>query len=243
MSDAPTKPSGSAGSDSESFLSSLPAPLRDPLVQGLAAALAVGLLIVLYLLVSRPTPYVPKPLAGAGAAADSDAAPSVKGLHKVKFETTLGDFVVELDGDKAPVTVGNFLKYVDDKHYDGTIFHRVINNFMIQGGGFTPDLREKPTRAPIKNESGNGLTNVTYSIAMARTQALNSATAQFYINVKDNPFLDQGKYAVFGKVIEGTQTIDKIKAVNTHAPPNPQNGQPMEAVPTEPVIIKSATRL
>jgi peptidyl-prolyl cis-trans isomerase A (cyclophilin A) len=153
----------------------------------------------------------------------------------------MGDIVVELDADKAPKTVANFLQYVKAGQYNGTIFHRVIENFMIQGGGMTPDMKEKPTRPPIPLESRNGLSNVRGTIAMARTMDPNSATAQFFINVKDNPFLDAANardgngYAVFGKVVEGLDVVDKIKAVPTGNKPPHQN------VPLEPVVIKKAT--
>ncbi len=155
----------------------------------------------------------------------------------VVVETSLGSFKVELDQDKAPVTVKNFLTYVDDKHYDGTLFHRVKSNFMIQGGGFTAGLKEKATKAPIKNESNNGLSNKRGTIAMARTRAPDSATAQFFINVVDNNFLDgaggRPGYAVFGKVIDGMDVVDKIKAVAV------TDRGPHEAVPNEDVVIKS----
>ncbi len=151
----------------------------------------------------------------------------------VVMETSKGTIKIELDDDKAPITVQNFLKYVEDKHYDGTIFHRVIDGFMIQGGGFEPGMKEKKTREPIKNESGNGLKNERGTIAMARLPDLDSATAQFYINVVDNPNLDKGKYCVFGKVIEGMDVVDKIKAVKTVT-----KGR-MENVPEEDVVIKS----
>ena len=140
----------------------------------------------------------------------------------VVMETSMGKIRIELNQDKAPTTVKNFLSYVDDKFYDGTIFHRVIANFMIQGGGFTPGMKEKQTKDPIKNESDNGLSNERGSIAMARTNVPNSATSQFYINVKDNSrSLDKANagdgvgYCVFGKVIEGMDVVDKIKAVKT----------------------------
>jgi peptidyl-prolyl cis-trans isomerase A (cyclophilin A) len=155
----------------------------------------------------------------------------------VVVETSLGTFKVELDQDKAPVTVKNFLSYVEDKHYDGTLFHRVKSNFMIQGGGFAPGLKEKGTKAPIKNESNNGLSNKRGTIAMARTRAPDSATAQFFINVVDNNFLDgaggRPGYAVFGKVIDGMDVVDKIKSVDVA-----DRGQ-HEAVPKEDVVIKS----
>ena len=158
---------------------------------------------------------------------------------KVKIATSMGDIVVQLDPAKAPKTVENFLAYVNDKHYDGTVFHRVINGFMIQGGGFTPDLQQKPTKAPIVLEANNGLKNDNYTIAMARTNNPNSATSQFFINVKDNAMLNatgEGNgYAVFGKVIAGTDVVDKIKGVAT------SNKGPHQNVPTTPVTITSAT--
>ena len=159
---------------------------------------------------------------------------------RVKLATSMGDIVLQLDAAKAPKTVENFLAYVQDKHYDGTIFHRVIDGFMIQGGGFTPDMAQKPTKAPIPLEAANGLKNDKYTIAMARTGDPNSATAQFFINVKDNAMLnapspDGHGYAVFGKVVEGTAVVDKIKAVATG------NRGPHQNVPATPVLIQSAT--
>lgn len=133
----------------------------------------------------------------------------------VIMKTSKGDITLELDDAKAPVTVKNFLSYVDAKFYDGTIFHRVIPQFMIQGGGLTADFQEKASKPPIKNESGNGLKNNRGSIAMARTQDLNSATCQFYINHVDNPNLDTMKYAVFGRVVKGMDVVDAIAAVPT----------------------------
>jgi peptidyl-prolyl cis-trans isomerase A (cyclophilin A) len=169
-------------------------------------------------------------------AAQEAAAP------KVKLSTSMGDIVVQLDPAKAPKSVENFLSYVKDKHYDGTIFHRVMDGFMIQGGGFTADMQQKPTKAPIQLESGNGLKNQTYTIAMARTGNPHSATAQFFINVKDNEMLNGRQpgndgYAVFGKVIDGTAVVDKIKLVPTGNKGFHQN------VPTTPVTITSATLL
>jgi len=162
---------------------------------------------------------------------------------KVKLTTSMGPIVIELDQAKAPVTVENFLKYVDSGHYDGTIFHRVIDGFMIQGGGFGKDMRQKPTQAPIKNESTNGLKNDNYTVAMARTNVRDSATSQFFINVKDNDFLNysgetpQGHgYAVFGKVVEGKDVVDKIKKVATGNSGGHQN------VPTTAVVIEKAER-
>jgi peptidyl-prolyl cis-trans isomerase B (cyclophilin B) len=159
----------------------------------------------------------------------------------VKLHTTLGTLTLELDAEKAPKTVENFLQYVRDGFYDGTIFHRVIDGFMIQGGGFVPGMTQKPTRAPIENEASNGLKNETYTIAMARTSDPNSATAQFFINVKDNGFLNfsspspQGYgYAVFGKVIEGAEVIDTIKKAKTGTRAGHQD------VPLEDVVITRA---
>jgi len=158
----------------------------------------------------------------------------------VQIETSKGNIKVELDKEKAPVTVTNFVAYVNDKFYDGTIFHRVIPTFMIQGGGFDEKMSQKPTKPPIKNEAGNGLQNKRGTIAMARTGVVDSATAQFFINVKDNDFLNhrddsnQGYgYAVFGKVIEGMDVVDKIKDVPTG------NKGGFQDVPVETVVIKS----
>jgi peptidyl-prolyl cis-trans isomerase A (cyclophilin A) len=161
--------------------------------------------------------------------------------QKVRLATSQGDIVVELDKEKAPKTVENFLSYVKAGHYDGTIFHRVIENFMIQGGGMKADMSEKPTRVPIPLESRSGLSNVRGTISMARTMDPNSATAQFFINVKDNTNLDQPNardgngYAVFGKVVEGMDVVDKIKVVAVGDKAGHQN------VPTTPVTIKKAT--
>ena len=156
--------------------------------------------------------------------------------QKVRLATSAGDIVVELDAAKAPKTVENFLSYVRARHYDGTVFHRVIDGFMIQGGGMDARLNEKPTRAPIRLEAGNGLSNVRGSIAMARTASPDSATAQFFINVVDNPRLDSygGGYAVFGRVVEGLDVVDRIKAVPT------QGGGMHQNVPVTPVTINKA---
>lgn len=172
---------------------------------------------------------------GATAFAQAPAA-----APRVKLATSMGDIVVELDPAKAPKTVANFLEYVKDKHYDGTVFHRVIDGFMIQGGGFTQELSQKPTREPIPLEASNGLKNDTYTIAMARTGNPNSATSQFFINVKNNdslnaPSPDGYGYAVFGKVVSGKEVVDKIRAV----PTGNKNG--MQNVPVVPVVIQSAT--
>lgn len=160
---------------------------------------------------------------------------------EVRLATSLGDIVIELEAAKAPKTVDNFLQYVKAGHYDGTIFHRVIENFMIQGGGMKADMSEKSTRAPIPLESRSGLSNIRGAISMARTMDPNSATAQFFINVKDNPNLDQPNsrdgngYAVFGKVVAGMEVVDKIKAVTVADKGGHQN------VPTTPVLIKKAS--
>ena len=166
---------------------------------------------------------------------------------KVEFKTNMGSFVVELDDVKAPKTTANFLNYVKSGFYNGTIFHRVIDGFMIQGGGFTADLNQKPTNAPVASEAQNGLKNNAYTIAMARTSDPDSATAQFFINVKDNPGLDYPNamgngYTVFGKVISGTQTIDAIRKIPTMVAPAPRMGR-MADVPTQTVTIESATIL
>jgi len=152
----------------------------------------------------------------SGLLALAAAAPAL--AQKVRLATSAGDIVLELNKEKAPKSVDNFVQYVKAGHYDSTIFHRVIDGFMIQGGGMTADMREKPTRAPIPLESHNGLSNVRGALAMARTAVPNSATAQFFINVKDNPFLDQGDgYAVFGKVISGMDVVDKIRTTPTRS--------------------------
>ncbi len=166
---------------------------------------------------------------------------------KVEFKTTMGNFVVELDAEKAPKTTANFLNYVKSGFYNGTIFHRVIDGFMIQGGGFTPDLSQKPTDSPVASEATNGLKNNVYTIAMARTSDPDSATSQFFINVKDNPALDYPNamgngYTVFGKVVSGTQTIDAIRKVPTMVASVPRMGR-MGDVPSKTVTIESATLL
>jgi peptidyl-prolyl cis-trans isomerase A (cyclophilin A) len=163
------------------------------------------------------------------------------GAQTVRLVTSMGDIMLELDGQKAPVTTKNFVQYVQAGHYDGTVFHRVIPGFMIQGGGMTPDLREKPAREPIALENKSGLTNRRGTVAMARTMDPNSATAQFFINVVDNPMLDPANsrdgngYAVFGKVVQGMDVVDKIKAVATTRAGMHQD------VPVQPVLIKKAT--
>lgn len=160
---------------------------------------------------------------------------------KVQFATSAGPFTVELYPDKAPRTVANFLEYVKSGHYNGTLFHRVIDGFMIQGGGFDKALRQKPTRAPIPLESRNGLKNTTGTLAMARTGDPDSATSQFFINVANNSGLDYPRpdghgYAVFGKVVDGMATVNKIRSVRT-------TDTPMGDMPVQPVVIESATLL
>ncbi|MFE4479905.1 MULTISPECIES: peptidylprolyl isomerase [Streptomycetaceae] len=162
-------------------------------------------------------------------------------MSKVKLSTNHGDIVLRLDAEKAPATVENFLRYVTDGFYDGTVFHRVIDNFMVQGGGMEPGLKRKETRAPIQNEADNGLKNVKYSVAMARTGDPHSATAQFFINVADNDFLNHsGKnpqgwgYAVFGEVVEGQGVVDAIRAVATGSRAGHQD------VPKEDVVLVKA---
>ena len=159
----------------------------------------------------------------------------------LRFETSLGNFTVELNEKEAPISVKNFLRYVDDKHFDGTIFHRVIPNFVIQGGGLTSDMSQKKTRQPIRNEATNGLKNERGSLSMARTNDVNSATSQFFVNLKDNEFLDHKPgsygYAVFGRVKDGMDVIDKIAAVSTG------NRRGHQDVPVEDVVVTSATRM
>jgi len=166
----------------------------------------------------------------------------LSGNPSVLMKTTLGDIVIELDREHAPITVDNFLEYVDSEFYNGTIFHRVIENFMIQGGGFTADMKQKSTSKPIKNEADNGLKNLRGTIAMARTQVVNSATSQFFINVVDNESLNfrgptppEYGYAVFGKVIDGMDVVDAIRVVPTTTVP------PHRDVPREPVVIEKVS--
>ena len=173
--------------------------------------------------------------------AATNSQPSAKkGKHSmVKLHTNHGTITLELDAEKAPISVKNFLDYAGSGFYDGTIFHRVIGNFMIQGGGFEPGMKQKPTKAPIQNEAANGLKNDNYTVAMARTGAPHSASAQFFINVKDNDFLnypgqDGWGYAVFGKVVEGKEVVDAIRKVKTG------NRSGFQDVPLEDVIITKA---
>jgi cyclophilin family peptidyl-prolyl cis-trans isomerase len=188
---------------------------------------------------SAQAPAAPQP-APAPAAAATEAAPAP--APRVLMRTSLGDITIELAPDKAPKSVENFLAYVQGKFYDGTVFHRVIDNFMVQGGGFTADLKQKPTRPPVANEADNGLSNVRGTLAMARTNDPNSATAQFFINVVDNTRLDHVSkengftwgYAVFGKVVSGMEVVDQIKAT----PTGPGGPFPRD-VPVTPVVIQS----
>jgi len=191
--------------------------------------------------------------AGAAVAQDAPATPAATPAPaaaetaaanpRVALHTTMGDIVIELYPDKAPKSVENFLQYVKDKHYDGTIFHRVIDGFMVQGGGFTADLKQKTTRPPIVNEANNGLSNSKGTVAMARTNDPNSGTSQFFINVVDNSRLDHVSpengftwgYAVFGKVVEGMDVVDKIRVVET-APAGPLP----KDVPKTPIVVTSA---
>jgi peptidyl-prolyl cis-trans isomerase A (cyclophilin A) len=183
---------------------------------------------------SADPPKSPAPAKSPAPGANAAKAP------RVLMKTSLGEITIELYPDKAPITVKNFLDYVDAKFYDGTIFHRVIPGFMNQGGGFTADMQQKPTRAPIKNEAGNGLKNTVGTVAMARTGVVDSATAQFFINTADNAFLDHRDetaagfgYAVFGKVVNGMDVVKKIAA----APTTTKGG--LQNVPVTAVVIES----
>jgi len=181
---------------------------------------------------------------GADAGTPAATPATAKPAPRVAFETTLGRFVIELDAAKAPKSAENFLAYAKEGFYDGTVFHRVIAGFMVQGGGFTADMQQKPVKAPIVNEADNGLKNKRGTLAMARTQDPNSATAQFFVNLVDNAFLDHtGKnvrgwgYAVFGRVVEGMDVVDKIAAVKTGT------RGPYADVPNETVTVTKATIL
>ena len=159
----------------------------------------------------------------------------------IRFETTLGDFTVELFEKEAPISAANFLAYIDDEFFDSTIFHRIVPGFVIQGGGFTEDMSQKRTKETIKNEADNGLKNKRGTLSMARTSDINSATSQFFVNLKDNDFLDNSRgnfgYAVFGKVTEGMDVIDKIAAVETG------RRRGFDDVPVDAVIMKSVRRI
>jgi peptidyl-prolyl cis-trans isomerase A (cyclophilin A) len=200
-------------------------------------ALACGLAV---LACERGGESTAAPAAGAAVAASEQPATGGRGNPVVLIQTSKGTLKVELDAEHAPISVKNFLAYADAGFYDGTIFHRVIDGFMIQGGGFTPDMTQKPTSAPIKNEAGNGLQNRRGTLAMARTSVVDSATAQFFINLTDNDFLNHGSrdfgYAVFGRVVEGMDVVDAIAKV-----PTGRKGS-YEGVPSEPVVIQSVKR-
>lgn len=158
----------------------------------------------------------------------------------IRFETTLGDFTIELFEKEAPESVANFLRYIEDNFFDGTIFHRIVPGFVIQGGGFTEDMTQKRTKPPVKNEADNGLKNKRGTLSMARTNDINSATSQFFVNLKDNDFLDHSRgnfgYAVFAKVTRGMDVVDKIAAVETG------RKRGFDDVPVEAVIMKSVRR-
>ena len=163
-------------------------------------------------------------------------------MQKVEFETTVGNLVIELNSEKAPVSVENFLAYVDSGHYEGTIFHRIIPGLVVQGGGLDERMIPKPTQPPIKNESGNGLSNLAMSLSMARTNALHSATCQFFINLSDNTAqgrvdLDRGQYAVFGRIIQGEEVVRKMEAVET------TTVGPYEDVPVQAIKVLKVRRL
>lgn len=186
-------------------------------------------------------PFLRRPARSLVAMLILSGAVGTAWAQRVALETSAGTVVLELDAQRAPRTVDNFIQYVKAGHYDGTVFHRVIDGFMIQGGGMTPDLREKPMRAPIPLEAANGLSNLRGTVAMARTMVPDSATAQFFINVADNLALDAPRardgrgYAVFGKVVQGMEVVDRIRAVATG------NQSGFQNVPLEPVLIKKAT--
>ncbi len=204
------------------------------MTQTVMLAMLSMLLVSVVTAQSADPPKSPAPAKSPAPGASAAKAP------RVLMKTSLGEITIELYPDKAPITVKNFLDYVDAKFYDGTIFHRVIPGFMNQGGGFTADMQQKPTRAPIKNEAGNGLKNTVGTVAMARTGVVDSATAQFFINTADNAFLDHRDetapgfgYAVFGKVVNGIDVVKKIAAVPT------ANKGGLQNVPVTAVVIES----
>jgi len=204
------------------------------MTQTVMLAMLSMLLVSVVTAQSADPPKSPAPAKSPAPGASAAKAP------RVLMKTSLGEITIELYPDKAPITVKNFLDYVDAKFYDGTIFHRVIPGFMNQGGGFTADMQQKPTRAPIKNEAGNGLKNTVGTVAMARTGVVDSATAQFFINTADNAFLDHRDetapgfgYAVFGKVVNGIDVVKKIAAVPT------ANKGGLQNVPVTAIVIES----
>jgi len=204
------------------------------MTQTVMLAMLSMLLVSVVTAQSADPPKSPAPAKSPAPGASAAKAP------RVLMKTSLGEITIELYPDKAPITVKNFLDYVDAKFYDGTIFHRVIPGFMNQGGGFTADMQQKPTRAPIKNEAGNGLKNTVGTVAMARTGVVDSATAQFFVNTADNAFLDHRDetapgfgYAVFGKVVNGIDVVKKIAAVPT------ANKGGLQNVPVTAIVIES----
>ncbi len=204
------------------------------MTQTVMLAMLSMLLVSVVTAQSADPPKSPAPAKSPAPGASAAKAP------RVLMKTSLGEITLELYPDKAPITVKNFLDYVDAKFYDGTIFHRVIPGFMNQGGGFTADMQQKPTRAPIKNEAGNGLKNTVGTVAMARTGVVDSATAQFFINTADNAFLDHRDetapgfgYAVFAKVVNGIDVVKKIAAVPT------ANKGGLQNVPVTAIVIES----
>ena len=205
----------------------------------------VGVLAAMLMAYAAGSCFAQESNAPAAKQDENKAAAKEQENTMVLIKTSMGNIKVELFDKQAPETVKNFLQYVDAKFYDGTIFHRVMDNFMIQGGGFTKDLVQKPTKPPIKNEASAELTNLRGTLAMARTSDINSATAQFFINVMDNAFLDHKNnssqgfgYCVFGKVIEGMDVVDKIKVVQTGG-----RGQFRSDVPIDDIIIKEISRV
>jgi len=211
----------------------------NPVFTSTSAALCASLFVSIAFAQKPPEPVkvAPKaaPVKASSCKLDNKGTPV-----KVKLTTSMGAITLELNSEKAPVSAENFVKYVESGHYNGTIFHRVIGTFMIQGGGFTKDLVQKPTKDPIKNEAANGLKNDNYTVAMARTGVVDSATTQFFINVSNNDFLNhQGPanfgYAVFGKIVEGMDVVDKIKAVKTGS-----KGTFPTDVPQETITIEKA---
>ena len=211
-------------------------PFKSLFLRVLILAILISSLVFFAARFMEPTP------ASTAVPITTTEGQSMSSTSRVKLQTNKGDMVIQLDGEKAPKTVANFLSYVNDGFYDGTVFHRVINNFMIQGGGFEPGMTQKSTNETVENEANNGLKNNRYTLAMARTSDPHSATAQFFINVSDNDFLNFTSptpngwgYAVFGEVVEGTEVVDLIKDVKTGTKGFHQD------VPVEDVIIEKAT--
>ena len=224
-----------------------PAPTQHPIerdkranIWGILSLLAWGLAWSMVCLQNAPA-QTPSPTVAATQPSPAPMAPTASAAPQVKFVTSMGEFVLELYPDKAPKTVANFLQYVKDHHYDGTIFHRVINSFMVQGGGFDAKMKEKKALAQVENEANNGLKNDHYTVAMARTSDPHSAGAQFFINVSDNDFLNHTSptpsgwgYAVFGRVIKGQEIVDLLGKVKT------TTSGFYDDVPKEMVLIEKA---